>query len=225
MAGEDMIMARQGELRRLHVIQKVLEGIIKQVEAAQILLLSGRQIRRIVKRVRSEGTRGIIHRSRGKLSKRKISEKIKEKVLNLYRAQYKDFGPTLATEKLLERNRIRISDETLRNWLIEEGDWKKRRRGRKHRQWRERKHHAGEMVQMDGSHHDWFEGRGPWCVLMCYIDDATGKVFGRFYGYEGTIPAMDSFRRYIQKYGLPMSVYLDKHTTYNPRPSHPSRIS
>ena len=113
MAGEDMIMARQGELRRLHVIQKVLEGIIKQVEAAQILLLSGRQIRRIVKRIRSEGTRGIIHRSRGKPSKRRISEKIKEKVLNLYRVQYKDFGPTLAAEKLLERNRIRISDETL----------------------------------------------------------------------------------------------------------------
>src|SRR5512147_2422731 len=221
MVGEDMIMARQGELKRLHVIQKVLEGIIKQVEAAQILLLSGRQIRRIVKRVRSEGTRGIIHRSRGKRSKRKISEKIKEKVLNLYRAQYKDFGPTLATEKLLERNRIRVSDETLRKWLIETGDWKKRRRGRKHRQWRERKHYAGEMVQMDGSHHDWFEGRGPWCVLMGYIDDATGKAFGRFYGYEGTIPAMDSFRHYIQKYGLPMSIYLDKHTTYK-SPAKPS---
>lgn len=221
MVGEDMIMARQGELKRLHVIQKVLEGIIKQVEAAQILLLSGRQIRRIVKRVRSEGTRGIIHRSRGKRSKRKISEKIKEKVLNLYRAQYEDFGPTLATEKLLERNRMRVSDETLRKWLIETGDWKKRRRGRKHRQWRERKHYAGEMVQMDGSHHDWFEGRGPWCVLMGYIDDATGKAFGRFYGYEGTIPAMDSFRHYIQKYGLPMSIYLDKHTTYK-SPAKPS---
>jgi len=221
MAGEDIIMARQGELRRLHVIQKVLEGIIRQVEAAQILLRSGRQIRRIVKRVRSEGTRGVIHRLRGKPSRRRITEKIKEKILNLYRAQYKGFGPTLAAEKLLERNGIRISDETLRKWLLETGDWKKRRRGRKHRQWRERKHHVGEMVQMDGSHHDWFEGRGPWCVLMGYIDDATGRAFGRFYGYEGTIPAMDSFKRYIQKYGLPMSVYLDKHTTYK-SPAKPS---
>jgi transposase len=209
-----MIMARQGELRRLHIIQKVLEGMVKQVEAAEILSLSGRQVRRIVKRIRREGSRGILHRSRGRPSNRRISPKIKEKVINLYRTQYKDFGPTLASEKLLERNRIRISDETLRIWLVETGDWRKTRRRRGHRQWRERRQHEGEMVQMDGSHHDWFEGRGPWCVLMGFIDDATGRVFGRFYDYEGTIPAMESFKGYLQRYGLPMSVYLDKHTTY-----------
>jgi transposase-like protein len=135
-------------------------------------------------------------------------------VIQLYREQYADFGPTLASEKLLERDGIRVSDETLRRWLLEEGDWKKRRRHRGHRQWRERKSHEGEMVQMDGSHHDWFEGRGPWCVLMGYIDDAGGRVFGRFYGYEGTIPAMDSFKRYIRRYGLPLSVYLDRYKTY-----------
>ena len=214
MAGEDMIMARQGELKRLHVIEKVLEGIVKQGEAAEILSLSGRQIRRIVKRIRSEGSRGIIHRSRGRPSNRRITHKIKERVIHLYRTQYKDFGPTLASEKLLERNGIRINDETLRMWLLGTGDWRKTRRRRRHRQWRERKHHDGEMVQMDGSHHDWFEGRGPWCVLMGYIDDATGRVFGRFYDYEGTIPAMDSFKRYIKKYGLPLSVYLDRYKTY-----------
>jgi transposase len=214
MAGEDMIMARQGELRRLHVIEKVLEGIVKQVEAAEILSLSGRQIRRIVKRIRSEGGRGIIHRLRGRPSNRRISHKIKERVTRLYRRQYKDFGPTLASEKLRERDGIEINDETLRRWLIEVGDWKKIRRRKRHRQWRERKHHEGEMVQMDGSHHDWFEGRGPRCVLMGYIDDATGRVFGRFYDYEGTIPAMDSFKRYIRKYGLPLSVYLDRYKTY-----------
>ena len=214
MAGEDMIMIRQGELKRLHVIQKVLEGIIKQVEAAEILSLSGRQVRRIVKRIRSEGNRGVIHRSRGRSSNRRISHKIKERVIDLYRTQYKGFGPTLASEKLLERNGIRINDETLRMWLMGTGDWRKRRRHRRHRQWRERKHHEGEMVQMDGSHHDWFEGRGPWCVLMGYIDDAKGRVLGRFYDYEGTIPAMDSFKRYIQKYGLPLSVYLDRYKTY-----------
>jgi transposase-like protein len=214
MAGEDMIMARQEELKRLHIIEKVLEGILRQVEAAEILSLSGRQIRRIVKRIRKEGSRGILHRSRGKPSNRRLSDKIKERVIRLYRRQYKDFGPTLASEKLLERDRIRISDETLRMWLLETGDWSKIRRPRRHRQWRERKAHEGEMVQMDGSHHDWFEGRGPWCVLMGYIDDATGKVFGRFYDYEGTIPAMDSFKHYMKTHGLPMSVYLDKHTTY-----------
>ena len=112
-----------------------------------------------------------------------------------------------------ETEDISISDETLRLWLIESGDWQKVRKSRGHRQWRERKHYFGEMVQMDGSHHDWFEGRGPKCVLMGYIDDATGTVLGRFHEYEGTIPAMESFKRYAKKYGLPVSVYLDKHTT------------
>jgi transposase len=214
MASEDMIMARQGELKRLHVIGKVLEGVIKQVEAAEILSLSERQIRRMVNRVRREGSRGIIHRLRGRPSNRRISQKVRERVIHLYRTEYKDFGPTLASEKLLERNGIRVNDETLRLWLMEAGDWKKIRKRRRHRQWRERKHRYGEMVQMDGSHHDWFEGRGPWCVLMGYIDDATGRVFGRFYDYEGTIPAMGSFKGYIRKYGLPLSVYLDRYKTY-----------
>lgn len=214
MAGEDMIMARQRELKRLHVIQKVLEQAIRQVEAAEILSLSPRQIRRIVKRIRIEGDRGIIHKSRGRPSNRRIAGKIRDKVIQLYRRQYSGFGPTLASEKLLERNGIGISDETLRKWLIGAGEWRKVRRARRHRQWRERKPHYGEMVQMDGSHHDWFQGRGPACVLMGYSDDATGRVFARFYDHEGTMPAMESFKRYMEAYGLPLSLYLDKHTTY-----------
>ena len=214
MAGEDIIMASQEELRRLHVIQKVLERGMKQVVAAEILSLSSRHIRRVVKRVKEEGHRGIIHRSRGRPSNRKIPDQIKDKVIKLYRRSYKDFGPTLASEKLFERDGVSISDETLRGWLIEAGDWKKVRKHRGHRQWRERKGHRGEMVQMDGSHHPWFEDRGPDCVLMGYIDDATGDSFGRFYGYEGTMPAMESFKLYIRKRGLPLKVYLDKHSTY-----------
>ena len=214
MAGEDIIMASQEELRRLHVIQKVLEGGLKQVEAAEVLSLSSRHIRRVVKRVRKEGHRGIVHRLRGRPSNRKISDQLKEKVIKLYGKSYKGFGPTLASEKLLERDGVRISDETLRGWLIEAGDWKRTRKTRKHRQWRERKGHPGEMVQMDGSHHAWFEDRGESCVLMGYIDDARGDAFGRFYDYEGTMPAMDSFKRYIRKRGLPLKVYLDGHSTY-----------
>jgi hypothetical protein len=135
-------------------------------------------------------------------------------VIALYQQNYEGFGPTLAQEKLLERDGIRISDETLRIWLMEAGLWKKKRKGKTHRQWRPRKERYGEMIQVDGSHHDWFEGRGPSCVFMGYIDDATGKVYGRFYEYEGTIPAMDSFMRYIRKYGIPISLYMDKHSTY-----------
>lgn len=214
MARKDIIMLSQEELRKLHVVKKVLDGVVKQAVAAEMLLLSDRQIRRLIKSVKIEGDAGIGHKSRGKASGRKLPMNIREKVITLYRRKYKGFGPTLAAEKLHEVEDIHISDETLRLWLIASGDWKKVRKTRGHRQWRERKHYFGEMIQLDGSHHDWFEGRGPKCVLMGYIDDATGNVFGRFYEYEGTIPAMDSFMRYAKKYGLPMSVYLDKHTTY-----------
>src|SRR4030066_2164238 len=214
MAGEDIIMVSQRELKRLHIIQKVLNEKLSQVEAGEILLLSDRQIRRIVSKIRQEGDKGIIHGLRGKPASRMLPKKVKEKSIKFYREKYKGFGPTLLSEKLLELEGIKISKETLRNWLIETGDWEKVRKNRTHRQWRERKHYYGEMVQMDGSHHDWLEGRGPDLVLMGYIDDATSKVFARFYDYEGTIPAMDSFRQYIEANGLPQSVYVDKHSTY-----------
>jgi transposase len=212
VAGEDIIMVHQKELKRLHVIRKVIEGTLTQKDAAEIVSLSERQIRRIVARIREEGDGGIRHKSRGKPSPRKLS--CKQRTVDLYQNTYPDFGPTLFAEKLAEREGISVSRETVRTWLKEDGLWHKHRKRKAHRQWRERKDHFGEMLQMDGSHHDWFEGRGPKCVLMGYIDDATNRVFGRFYDYEGTIPAMDSFKRYIEKHGLPLSVYLDRHTTY-----------
>jgi hypothetical protein len=214
MAGKDIIMASQRELKRLHIAQKVIEGLLRQAEAAEMLSLSDRQMRRIVGRVQGEGPQGVVHRSRGRESNRKYPEEFKDRVIELYRQNYEGFGPTLAQEKLLERDGIGISDETLRLWLRGAGLWKKKRKGRQHRQWRPRKDRYGEMIQVDGSHHDWFEGRGPGCVFMGYIDDATGRVYGRFYEYEGTIPALDSFRRYIRRHGIPMSLYMDKHTTY-----------
>ncbi len=214
MAEGDIIMVRQKELRILHVIHKVIEGEITQRLAAEIISMSERQIRRIVKRISEEGDTGIRHRSRGRQSNRQRPRKLKERVIKLYKERYKGFGPTLAAEKLFEIDEIKISDETLRLWLIEAGEWQKRRKRKIHRQWRPRKMNCGEMLQMDGSHHKWFEDRGPQCVLMAYIDDATGRVYGRFYEYEGTIPAMDSFKRYIRKYGIPMSVYFDRHKTY-----------
>lgn len=214
MAREDRIIMSVKELRRLHVIQQVLERKMKQVQAAEVLGLTDRQIRRLVKRVGVEGERGLVHRSRGRPSNRAMDRKVKARVLRLYQAQYSDFGPTLAAEKLTERDRIKISDETLRLWLKQALVDYPRRRKRAHRQWRERKRYCGQMVQMDGSHHNWLEGRGPACVLMGYVDDATGRVFGRFYEYEGTVPALDSFKRYIGRHGIPVAVYLDKHTTY-----------
>jgi nicotinamide riboside kinase len=214
MAGEDIMAMSRRELKRLHIIKKVLDKVLTQVEASEILSLSSRQIRRIVKKIREEGDNGIAHGLRGKTSVRRIPKNIKGKVIKFYREKYEGFGPTLLSEKLLEEDGIKISKETLRNWLIGTGDWKKERKSRTHRQWRERRHYFGEMVQMDGSRHDWLEGRCPELVLMAYIDDATNMVYARFYDYEGTIPAMESFKHYIKEYGLPISIYLDRHTTY-----------
>jgi transposase len=217
MEKKDIVRMSIKEIKRLHLIQTHIENKLKQTEVAKILGLSTRQIRRIVRRVTKEGERGIIHRGRGRASNRRFDQKIREEALRLYKKHYSDFGPTLASEKLLERDGISLSDETLRLWLIEEKIFYKRRKPRAHRKWRERKQHKGEMIQIDGSHHDWLEGRGPYLVLMGYIDDATGNVFGRFYPYEGTIPVLDSFKRYIKKNKIPVSVYLDKHTTYKAR--------
>ena len=214
MAGKDIIMATQEELKALYVIRKAIDKVITQKEAAEVVDLSERQVRRKVKRVRKECDKGIIHRLRCKRSNIRVPDKIKSKTLKLFKTKYPDFGPTLASEKLFEIDKIKVNDETLRLWLIDGGIPYRKRKKRPHRQWRQRKKHYGQMVQMDGSEHKWLEDRGPGCVLMGYIDDATGIPFGRFHAYEGTIPAMDSFKRYIKKRGIPLSVYLDKHTTY-----------
>ncbi len=214
MADKDIIKMSLTELKRLKIIQKAMDRSITQKLAASMVGLSTRQVRRLVRAVREQGDKGIIHKTRGRPSNRRLPEKTKAKVLKLYRRKYHDFGPTLASEKLGEVDGIKISNECLRGWLLDAGLWKKKRKRSAHRQWRQRKECFGQMVQMDGSHHDWLEGRGPELVLMGYIDDANNNVYGRFYDYEGTHPAMDSFMRYVRKYGLPISVYLDRHSTY-----------
>ncbi|MBL7960574.1 ISNCY family transposase [bacterium] len=214
MALKEIITMSMEEMKRLKVIHPVMERRITQVRASSMLDLSDRQIRRIVASVQFDGEKGVIHKLRGRPSNRKIPKRAKEKVLRLYQRKYPDFGATLATEKLFELEGIKISAETLRVWLLEAGLWQRRRKKNRHRRWRVRKECFGEMIQMDGSHHAWLEQRGEKMVLMGYIDDATGEVFGRFYDHEGTLPAMDSFKRYIRRNGLPISVYLDRHTTY-----------
>lgn len=214
MAEKDMITMSRREARRLHILHQALERKVTQREAAGLMGLSDRQVRRLLKRVRVEGAEGICHRARGKASNHRIPKRVKARALTLFRDKYRDFNLVHATEKLGEVHGISLHAETLRLWLHAAGIPYKQRRARTHRRWRERKGHCGELVQLDGSHHDWFEGRGPACVFMGYIDDATNTVFGRFYEYEGTRPALDSLKRYIRRYGLPQSLYLDKHTTY-----------
>lgn len=212
---EDMIMVKPEELKRYQVVGKIFDKSISQQEAAELLGITDRQMRRIVSRVRDEGERGVAHRSRGRQGRRRIADGVRVRILDLYRERYQGFGPTLASEKLWELDRVRVSDETLRLWLIAEGLWTAdRRRKLKERSWRTRKDRFGEMVQMDGSHHAWLEDRGPKLVLMGYIDDATSTFYGKFFEYEGTKPAMGGLRSYAEKHGIPGQVYLDKHSTY-----------
>jgi transposase len=214
MAGKDIIIMKMKELKRVPVIYSVINKQITQVEAANILGISRRQIIRLVKEVKKKGEIALVHKSRGESSNRAAPPDAKNKILNLCKTTYQGFGPTFAAEKLFEIDKINIHPDTLRKWFIEADIDYKKRKVPKHRSWRPRRDSFGQMVQMDGSHHKWFTGVDKEYVLMGYVDDATSRVYANFYGYEGTRPAMDSFMRYIKRYGIPQSVYLDKHSTY-----------
>ena len=173
---KDILMMSRKEIKRYQVIRKILERGINQQEASEYLGITDRQVRRIVKRVRLNGESGVIHKLRGKEGNRKTRASFKQKVLELYQKNYWDFGPTLASEKLLERDGVKVNDETLRLWRIKEDLWQlKKQKKPQDRTRRQRREHFGQMTQMDGSHHDWLEGRGPKLVLMGYIDDATSR--------------------------------------------------
>jgi transposase len=221
MRREDTVVMSVKELRRLAVVRQAIERRVTQRQAAGLLGLSVRQVRRLVRRVRREGERGLRHRARGRPSNRRSAPALRSRVLQLYAQHYGDFGPTLAAEKLAARHGLRVSAETLRRWLRAQGVAHFARRPRPHRAWRAREAAVGALVQLDGSHHAWLEGRGPRCVLLAYIDDASSRVWGRFYPYEGTWPALDSFRRYVRRYGVPLKLYADRHTTYK-SPAAPS---
>lgn len=165
------------------------------MQAGALIELTARHVRRLIERVEQVGDQGLAHRGRGMPSNRRIPEQVKAAVLKLDEKRYGDFGPTRAAETLAERHGITINAETVRGWLRDADVDHFTRRTRPHRSWRERKAHVGAPIQLDGSHHNWLEGRGPRCVLMADIDDASSRVLAQFYEYAGTLPAMDRFRR------------------------------
>ena len=161
-----------------------------------------------------EGDKGLIHRNRGRPSNRRKAPEVKEMALALYREQYWDFGPTLAAEKLVERDGYEVNHETLRRWLLAAGLWKRQRNRPKHRQWRERKAHFGELVQMDGSHHRWFSGQEDKDCLMDMVDDATGRTLALMSEEETTVAAMRVLWAWVEKYGIPKALYVDWKNVY-----------
>jgi len=204
----------QKERTRLVVMSRVREKTMTIMEAAEMMGMSYRQGRRIYKRYVKEGDKGLIHRNRGRPSNRKKPPEAREAILALYKECYWDFGPTLAAEKLLERDGYRIDHETLRRWLLAAGLWKKQRKRPKHRQWRERKAYFGELVQLDGSHHDWFEKGGEQECLMDMVDDATGKTLALMSEEETTVAAMRVLWTWIERYGIPQALYVDWKNVY-----------
>jgi len=209
---ETLLMSRR-ERERLEMLARVKRGELTLVKASACIGLSYRQMKRVYSRYLRNGDRGLVHRLRGRRSNRRRDD-VRERVLALYQTHYQDFGPTLATEYLAREDGITVGVETLRQWLLAAGRWQRRRRSRPHRCRRLRKAHVGELVQMDGSHHDWFEGRRDWAVLMVMIDDASGRVYARFFEGETTIAAMTTFREYTRRYGLPQALYVDRDSIY-----------
>ena len=172
--------------------------------------MSYRQVLRLWKRFQLDGASGLKHGLRDRVSNHRFDAGRRERVLELYRAKYGDFGPTLAVEYLGKLAGEELSEETLRQWLIEAGMWSARRRGAPHRQWRERREHWGEMIQMDGSDHDWFEGRREKASMMVMIDDATNWTHAKFFESETTAAAMTVFGESVGHYGRPRSLSVDR---------------
>jgi transposase len=209
----DLLKMSQKERQRLVEINKVVCGEQRIVDAAFKLGVSYRQMKRVLARFRKEGDAGLCHRNRGRPSNRGKCPKMKAEVITIYQEQFLGWGPTLAAEKLSGMGH-EVNHETLRRWLLALGLWKRARKRKPYRRWRERKSHFGELVQIDGSPHDWF-GTGQKVCLMDMVDDATGKGVIRFFAHETTEAAMVVTREWVRKYGIPCALYSDHHTIYH----------
>ena len=202
------------ERARLTIMVGVTDGELTLVQAAELMGVSYRQGKRIWQRYQADGDAGLVHRLRGQPSARRKPAALREQALALYaQERYADFGPTLMAEQLAKAQLV-VDHETLRRWRMASGQHPVRRRQQAHRQWRERKPSFGAMVQLDGSHHDWFEGRGPKCVLMVMVDDATNRMRARFFEEETTHASYDVLEGWIRKHGLPTSLYVDRDSIY-----------
>jgi Homeodomain-like domain len=202
------------ERERLKIMAGVAAEEVTLIAASGLMGVTYRQGKRIWRRYQDEGDAGLVHRLRGQPSARRKPPALREQVLALCaEPRYEGFGPTLLAEQLLKAKLV-VDHETLRRWRIATGQHPVRRRKQRHRQWRERKACFGEMVQLDGSHHDWFEGRGPKCVLMVMVDDATNRMACRFFEEETTRASYEVLEGWIQKHGLPGSLYVDRDSIY-----------
>src|SRR5437588_6172718 len=216
-----VVLMSKAELSRVDTLVRVGRGELPVAGAASLLGLSERQVFRLLARFRSEGAAGLASRRRGRPSNRRLPDAVREAALAAVRERYADFGPTLAAEKLAEAHDLRLSRETLRQWMAEAGLWvpRKARHGRVH-QPRHRRDCLGELVQIDGCQHPWFEDRGPPCTLLVFVDDATSRLMHlRFVPAESAFAYMAATRAYVETHGKPVAFYSDRHGIF--RVNHP----
>ena len=210
---DELLKMSAKELSRLEVMQKLSEKRMSQKEAGASLHVSTRQIKRLLRAYRQKGAAGLVSKHRGRKGNNRLAESVKKQALNLLKTKYRGFGPTLAHEKLVEKEKLQLSDESVRQLMIAEDLWKARKAKKVVvHQLRERRACFGELVQIDGSPHDWFEGRAEVCVLLVFIDDATGKL-GQllFVDSESFVSYAQAAEGYFRQWGKPVAFYSDKH--------------
>jgi transposase len=218
------------ELKRAGVLARVAAGTLKLGSAAALMDVSYRQAKRLYRRYRAEGAKGLKHRSAGRASNRAAPPGQRRRVLALIRDKYSGrvderFGPTLAAEHLTSEDGVTVDHETLRRWMLAAGLWSRARKRSPHRRRRERKAHFGELVQLDGSFHPWFEDRGPQSCLLTLVDDATGRSHGRFSAQETSWAAAAVLRGWIEAYGIPQALYTDWKNVYVRPPTEEERLT
>ncbi len=210
---DELLTMSKQEITRLEAMQRIKEKRLTQKEAARMLKLSVRQVKRLYRAYKGKGAKGLISGRRGKPSNHRLDEAELQRALDLLKERYEDFGPTLAHEKLKEMHGVKLSRESVRKLMIAEGLWKPKRAKRPNaHQMRERRACLGELVQIDGSDHAWFEERGPRCTLLVYIDDASGQLLELWFVPDETFFAYcEASRHYFERYGKPVAFYSDKH--------------
>src|SRR5215208_1235993 len=213
---DELLPMSAKELSRLEVMQKLSEKRLSQKEAGALLHVSTRQIKRLLKTYRQKGAAGLVSKHRGRKGNNRLAEGVKKRALNLLKTKYEGFGPTLAHEKLVEKEKLQLSDESVRKLMIAEDLWKARKAKKVvTHQLRERRACFGELIQIDGSPHDWFEGRAAVCVLLVFIDDATGKLVQlRFVDSESFFSYCQAAEGYFRQSGKPVAFYSDKHSIF-----------
>jgi len=210
-----VVLMSKRELNRIDVLARLDGGRLTPAAAADLMRLTQRQTHRLLKRYRDGGAAAIANRRRGRPSNNRLSDVVRDHAIALVRKYYADFGPTLAAEKLFERHDVRVSRETLRGWMRRAGIWLPRAERKRIQQPRYRREHFGELIQIDGSDHRWFEDRAAPCTLLVFIDDATSRLMElRFVPSESTFAYFEALKSYLQHHGKPVAFYSDKHSIF-----------